>query len=335
MRARAYRLLHAPVAADALAAWIRRYLEALRITQVSANTVKARCNDLAIFLEWCLERGIERPGEVTKPILERYQKHLFHLRKANGDPLGAARQAHLIANVRLLFRWLVKHDHLGADPSSGLELPRLSRRTLPQALTMEEVERILGALDLGHPYELRDRAVLEVLYSAGLRRMEVRSLSVYDLDLVRGTLFVRQGKGRKDRVVPVGERALAWVRKYLDEVRPHLLVDPRQSALFLNNLGGPLSLEGLTNRVRRYFQRAGIDKGGACHLFRHTMATLMLENGADIRYIQAILGHESLETTERYTHVSIGKLKDIHTATHPAAKLARRERDEIESTDTT
>lgn len=335
MRARAWRLLHAPVAADALAAWIRRYLEALAITQVSASTVRARRNDLALFHEWCLARGIERPGEVTKPVLERYQKHLFYLRKPDGQPLGAARQAHLVANVRLLFRWLVKHNHLGADPASGLDLPRLPRRVLPQALTREEVERVLGVLDLSHPYELRDRAVLEVLYSTGLRRMELRNLALYDLDRARGTLFVRQGKGRKDRVVPIGERAQAWVSKYLDEVRPHLVVDPAQSALFLNNLGGPLSLEGLTNRVRRYFARAGIEKGGACHLFRHTMATLMLENGADIRYIQAILGHHSLETTERYTHVSIGKLKEIHTATHPAAKLERRERDEIDPTDTT
>lgn len=324
LRTRAWRLLHAPAEAESLAAWIRRYLEALRISQASVSTVLARRNDLAIFLEWCQARAIGHPREVSKPVLERYQKHLFHLRKLDGQPLGTARQVHLLANVRHLFRWLVKHNHLGADPSSGLELPRLPRKTLPQALTLAEVEQVLGVLDLGHPYELRDRAVLEVLYSTGLRRMEVRNLGVYDLDTTHGTLFVRQGKGRKDRVVPIGDRALAWVGKYLDEVRPHLLVDPRQNALFLNNLGGPLSLEGLTARVRRYFDRAGINRGGACHLFRHTMATLMLENGADIRYIQAMLGHESLETTERYTHVSIGKLKQIHTATHPGAKLERR-----------
>jgi integrase/recombinase XerD len=324
IRARGYRLLHAPVEADSVAAWARRYLEALAIAQISATTIRSRRNDLGIFHEWCLQREVGSPREVSQPILERFQKHLFYLRKPNGQPLGAARQCQQVANVRQFFRWLTKHGHLPADPASGLELPRLPKGMLPEALTIEEVERVFGVLDLGNPFELRDRTVLEVMYSTGLRRMEVRNLSIYDVDYPRGTIFIRQGKGRKDRVVPIGERALAWVTKYLDEVRPHLVIDTQQIALFLNTQGGPLSLEGLTNRVREYFQRAGIKKGGACHLFRHTMATLMLEHGADIRYIQEMLGHANLETTERYTHVSITKLREIHAATHPGAKLQRR-----------
>jgi integrase/recombinase XerD len=324
IRARLYKLLHAPAGPDSLAAWVRRYLEALAIAQVSTATQRTRRNDLALFVEWCGERGIATPAEVTKPVLERYQKHLFYLRKPDGSPLGVARQAHLIGNVRQWFRWLTKHNHLSADPSSGLDLPRLPKRVLPEALNIEEVERVLGALDVSNPYELRDRAVLEVLYSTGLRRAELRGLSLYDIDAGRGTVFVRQGKGAKDRVVPIGERALAWVRRYLEEVRPHLMIDPQQRALFLNTYGGPLSLENLTYRVREYFRRAGITKAGSCHLLRHTMATLMLENGADVRYIQEMLGHSSLTTTERYTHVSIAKLREIHAATHPGAKLARR-----------
>lgn len=324
MRVRLYKLLHAPAAADALALWVRRYLEALAIAHISTSTQRTRRNDLAIFSEWCDERGLVTPAEVTKPVLERYQKHLFYLRKPDGQPLGVARQAHLIGNVRYFFRWMTKHNHLAADPSSGLELPRIPKVLLPEALSIEEVERVFGVLHLTHPYELRDRAVLEVLYSTGLRRGELRNLSIYDVDSGRGTVFVRQGKGRKDRIVPIGERALAWVRRYIDEVRPHLLVDPQQTALFLNAYGGPLSLENLTYRVREYFNRAGITKAGSCHLFRHTMATLMLENGADVRFIQEMLGHSSLETTERYTHVSINKLREIHAATHPGAKLAGR-----------
>ena len=152
--------------------------------------------------------------------------------------------------------------------------------------------------------------------------MEMISLRPYDLDVERGTLMVRQGKGKKDRMIPIGDRALAWIERYLVEVRPGLLVgDKSGDTLFLNNLGEPFSPEphdatGAANTCNA----ADIGKRGSCHLFRHTMATLMLENGADIRYIQAMLGHVKLETTQIYTQVTIRKLKEIHTATHPARK---------------
>ena len=149
--------------------------------------------------------------------------------------------------------------------------------------------------------------------------MEMIGVCPYDLDVDRGTLFVRQGKGKKDRMIPIGERALAWIEKYLVEVRPSLLIgDKSGDTLFLNNQGGPYSLQSMTQLVRSYVDAADIGKHGSCHLFRHTMATLLLENGADIRYIQQMLGHSKLETTQIYTLVSIRKLKEIHTACHPA-----------------
>jgi integrase/recombinase XerD len=144
-------------------------------------------------------------------------------------------------------------------------------------------------------------------------------LHPYHLDPERGTLVVRQGKGKKDRMIPIGDRAATWIEKYLVEVRPGLLVgDLSGDALFLNNHGQPFTVNAMTTLVRQYVIAADIGKRGSCHLFRHTMATLMLENGADIRYIQAMLGHVKLETTQIYTQVSIRKLKEIHTATHPA-----------------
>jgi integrase/recombinase XerD len=321
---RRYKLLHAPVAVDSMEAWIRRYLEAVMVAQFSAHTLRTRKSDLSVFYAWCEDRGVVSPREISQAILERFQKHLFYLRKADGQPLRVGSQQKLLRSVQMFFRWLTKHGHLPADPASALELPRVSQRMLPEALTLEEVERVLGVLDLSNLFELRDRAVLEVMYSTGMRRMEVRGLSLYDIDAKLGTVFVRQGKGRKDRVVPIGERALAWIEKYTDEVRPHLSIDPKQTTLFLNKVGGALSLTALTDCVRRYFERAGITRPGSCHLFRHTMATLMLEHGADIRYIQEILGHSNLETTQRYTHVSIVKLREIHAACHPGAKLQRK-----------
>jgi integrase/recombinase XerD len=151
--------------------------------------------------------------------------------------------------------------------------------------------------------------------------MELAGLAIYDLDVERGTLMVRQGKGKKDRMIPIGSRAVAWIDKYLREVRPELVVEPDEGTIFLTIDGEAFGGGALTHLVRGYVNASGIGKTGSCHLFRHTMATLMLENGADIRFIQAMLGHVSLTTTEIYSHVAIRKLKEIHTATHPGARL--------------
>ncbi len=173
---------------------------------------------------------------------------------------------------------------------------------------------------------------MEVLYSTGIRRMEAINLTLFDIDTERGTLMVRQGKGKKDRMLPIGERALRWVEKYRDEARGELALHADGGTLFLTHLGEPFIPTRLTQRVHDYIDAAQINKRGSCHLFRHTMATLMLENGADVRYIQAMLGHVSLETTQIYTQVSIRKLKDIHTATHPA-KMAHAQRMHIDAGD--
>ncbi|MFJ4055629.1 tyrosine-type recombinase/integrase [Pseudomonas sp. NPDC089743] len=151
-----------------------------------------------------------------------------------------------------------------------------------------------------------------------MRRMELIGLNWSTIDYERGTVMIRQGKGKKDRMIPIGERALAWISKYRDDVRPHFFLGQDDGTLFLTQQGEGFSPNRLTQLVREHIEKANIGKRGSCHLFRHTMATLMLENGADIRFIQAMLGHVSLNTTQIYTQVSIRALKDIHTATHPA-----------------
>ncbi len=153
--------------------------------------------------------------------------------------------------------------------------------------------------------------------------MEVIGLGLFDLDVERGTIMVRQGKGKKDRMIPIGERAVAWIDKYVTDVRPGLVVAPDDGVLFLTNTGDPFTPNRLTQLVRGYVDAAEIRKRGACHLFRHTMATIMLENGPDIRFIQEMLGHAELSTTQIYTQVSIKKLKEIHTASHPSARVSR------------
>lgn len=299
------------------------YLEDLRVRQHTPAGVKHQAKGLTVFLRWCDERGLTKPDEVTRPIVERYQRHLFYVRKANGHPLSARTQyAHLVV-VRQLFRWLMRSGLLLANPASEMLLPKLPQR-LPQAvLSPAEAEAVLAQPDVTRPDGLRDRAMLEVLYSAGLRRMELAGLRLFDIDAGHGTVWVRQGKGRKDRVVPLGERALAWVLKYLEEARPKLALGFDDGLLFIGDAGEGLHVDYLSQTARHYLEKAGLKKPGACHLFRHSMATAMLEGGADVRFVQEMLGHVSLETTQLYTRVTVEKLKAVHAATHPGARLLR------------
>ncbi len=159
--------------------------------------------------------------------------------------------------------------------------------------------------------------MLEVFYANGIRRKELKSLKIYDIDLERQTLLVREGKGKKDRVVPLGARACSWLERYLDEDRPKLSREPDEGDLFISKDGQALDLKHISALVSDYIAKAGINKKGSCHLFRHTMATLMLEGGADIRFIQQMLGHSRLESTQIYTQVSIKALQEVHARTHP------------------
>ena len=303
---------------DSLYAYLRRFLEWMRVKNYSERTTENREVYLRYFIAWCDERGLARPQDITKPIIERYQRYLFHYRKQNGEPLSIRSQHTRLTPIRAWFKWLARENHILYNPASDVELPRMEKRLPKHVLTQSEAELILNQADITTAIGIRDRAILETLYSTGIRRMEVIHINLYDLDVDRGTLMVRQGKGKKDRMVPIGERALAWIGKYRDEARPELATPNDDGTLFLTNLGEAFTRNRMTQLVREYVNAANTGKSGSCHLFRHTMATLMLENGADIRYIQAMLGHAELSTTQIYTQVSIRQLKEIHTATHPA-----------------
>ena len=301
--------------------WAGRHLEWMRVRNYSEHTARHRMSMVGLFASWCEARSITRPEQVTKPILESYQRHLFHLRQADGRALSFRAQTARVAQVRALFRWLTRTNVLASNPASDLDMPRLEKRLPRNVLTESEVERVLAQPRLSDALGLRDRAILEVLYSTGMRRAELCGLRLESIDTERGTVIIRQGKGKKDRVVPIGERACAWVERYVSESRPLLLMPPDGRALFLTQLGEVMGADHLTAVVRRYVASAEIGKAGSCHLFRHAMATLMLENGADVRHIQEILGHASLATTEIYTHVSIRHLQEVHAATHPGSKM--------------
>jgi len=307
--------------ATQLEAMMRDHLHALAVQNYSAHTVRNRQVHIGFFLQWCKERGLSEPVEVTRPVLERYQRHLFHYRKKNGEPLSFRSQHSCLVPLRVWFRWMTRQNHILHNPASELELPRLGRSLPKNIFSAQEVERIVQLCEVEEPIGLRDRAILEVLYSTGLRRMEMIALKLYDLSLDRGLLLVRQGKGHKDRYVPIGERAIAWLGKYIREARPQLAIEPDDMTVFVTAQGEPFSRDHLSFAVKERIDAAKLGKTGSCHLFRHTMATLMHENGADIRHIQAMLGHEDIRTTEIYTQVAIRALQKIHAATHPAAML--------------
>jgi integrase/recombinase XerD len=311
-------------AADALAVCRDDYLAALQARNYSADTVSTRSDDLKLFLAWAAERDLTRASQVTRPILEAYQQGLWRHRKANGQPLGWGTQRQRLSGLKDWFKWLTRQNVILHNPASELELPRKEKRLPATALTLAQVAQLMAIPDTSDPLGVRDRAILELFYSTGLRRAELCKLELSSLNPTRRTLTVRRGKGHKDRVVPVGAQALVWVNRYLAEVRPRLCLDAREQALFLTGFGGGFCPTVLSYRVSGWLERIG--GKGSCHLLRHTCATHMLEGGADIRYIQQLLGHESLETTAIYTEVSIRQLLEVHARCHPSAQLPTTEK---------
>jgi integrase/recombinase XerD len=311
-------LRHAP---DALAICAEDWLEHLRTRNYAEETLTGRLFGLKSFMLWAEARDVTRACEVTRPILETYQRFLARHEPATGRRLAWSTQRERIGMLRDWFRWLTRQNVILHNPASELELPRTEKRLPVAALTPGEVARLFAVPDVADPLGLRDRAMLEVLYATGLRRSELCRLECPDVNTERGTVTVRQGKGNKDRVVPLGPRAALWVERYVRQVRGRLLIDTRTPALFLTGYGGPFNPDVFSRMVSEWMARAGLEKRGSCHLLRHTCATHMLEGGADIRFIQQLLGHEKLETTAIYTEVTIRQLLEVHARCHPSGKL--------------
>jgi integrase/recombinase XerD len=303
---------------------VRSFESWMGVRGYTTATIEARRRAIVFFVAWLAERNIGRPAEVTRVMIERYQRHLFQLRKPNGQPLTLRSQAARLTPLRAFFKWATRHHIVAVNPAAELELPRMEQRLPKPALTVSEAEQVLAVADLTSPVGLRDRAMLEVFYSTGMRRAELAGLHLHDVDVERRTVLIRQGKGRKDRMIPIGQRALDWIDRYLTTARPRWAPSPDSGVLFLTVDGTALSLHRLTMLMKHYVTVSGVAKQGSCHLFRHTTATLMLEGGADIRHVQQMLGHVNIATTQIYAQVTIHHLQAIHTATHPAAATGPR-----------
>jgi integrase/recombinase XerD len=299
---------------------LQEHLQWLKVHNFAPATIHKRGVYVRALALWCLERDLSQPRVITKAMLESFQRWLYRYRKADGQPLAWSGQHLQLKEVRAFFSWLVKMNHLPFSPAAEIELPK-QPKTLPKAiLTEDEVERILEQPDTTTPLGLRDRAIFETLYSTGIRRRELCALRIDDVQVDRQCLFVNEGKGRKDRYVPIGMRALLWIARYVEGPRSRLLLDAKERALFVTNDGEPIHPDTLTEYGRRYIQSAGIGKPGACHIYRHTMATLMHDAGAELTLIQVILGHEKTETTQIYARTSLKRLLEVHGQTHPAER---------------
>ena len=287
------------------------YLDHLRVERgFSENTLSAYGHDFAKLKSWCEERG-KLPLELVQGDLSAF---IGALRESG---LAARSVARVVHALKGLYRFAIREGKLEIDPMENLRAPR-AFHALPRFLSGTQVEGLLRAPDPGTPLGLRDRAILETMYATGLRASEVVGLRPSDVDLEVG-IVTAFGKGKKERLVPLGREAQAAVRRYLDDVRPGLVNRRPAGPLFLNNRGGKLSRMGLWTIVRRHALAAGVERVLTPHVLRHSFASHLLERGADLRSLQAMLGHADISTTQIYTHITRERLRTLYDQFHPRA----------------
>ena len=282
------------------AAWAERGL--------SANTLQGYRQDLLKLAAALRKKGRSLPRAEREDILEFLAREM----RAGRSPRSVSRY---LSGYRQYFRWLVREGAVGEDPTALIESPKLGRG-LPDALTEEQVEALLGAPDLESPLGMRDRAMLELMYATGLRVSELTGLEISNVNLNQGVVRI-VGKGRKERLVPVGEQALEWLRRYLEEARPALMKGAQSPAVFVTARKAGLTRQAFWHMVRRQAAQAGIRRRISPHVLRHSFATHLLNHGADLRVVQLLLGHSDLSTTQIYTHVAREGLKRLHQEHHP------------------
>ncbi len=286
-----------------------RFLDALWLEKgLSVHTRDAYRSDLGLFHAWLQERGLELPGAGRDIILD-------HLAWRLAEGYKARSTARFLSGVRSFYRYLLREGLISEDPTLQIDLPQLGR-PLPKSLSEADVEALLAAPELDDPIGLRDRAMLEVLYACGLRVSELISLTLEQVNLRQGVLRVF-GKGSKERLVPMGEEAIAWIERYVREARPFLLDGKPSDVLFPSLRGEQMTRQTFWYRIKHQARVAGVAKSLSPHTLRHAFATHLLNHGADLRVVQMLLGHSDLSTTQIYTHIAKARLQELHARHHP------------------
>lgn len=296
--------------AEADDAIIERFLDALWLEQgLSDNTLSAYRRDLQGLAAWLQKKTETGLLEARRDELLRY----IQLRVEQG--MRSSTTARLLSSMRRFYRHLLREGQRKDDPSARIDSPKLGR-SLPDSLTEDDVDALLMAPDFKQVLGMRDRAMLEVLYASGLRVTELISLTLPQVNLRQGVVRI-VGKGNKERLVPLGEEALNWLDRYLEEARPELIKRQANDVLFPTRRGGAMSRQAFWQNIKRYAQAASIKKALSPHTLRHAFATHLLNHGADLRVVQLLLGHSNLSTTQIYTHVARERLKSLHAQHHP------------------
>lgn len=302
---------------------VEGFLDHLRLERGrSEHTLKTYALALDRFVNWAATPAVGpgRIGAVTPDHLLRFLEHERArplAEKAAGKRLSSASLYLQVAALRAFFKFAEDEGSVTPNPAENLSLPRRDR-SLPKALTTEEIERVLQPPVVVTPESLATHAILELAYASGLRLAELRGVRLEQLHLEAGYLMVL-GKGNKERLVPVGSRAVAALQRYLNSARPELVTGRSPSNVFLTRRGTAFAHVTMWLRLKQWFNRVGLTKNLTPHMLRHSFATHLMEHGADLRSIQELLGHASLATTEKYTHVAGKRLRTVHDRFHPRA----------------
>lgn len=303
--------------------WRTAFLAALRRQGLDPHSIKNYKTTLDLFARFLDERGIQEIRDVDRETLSAYPAWVMRLTSRRGRPYSTKTRAQISTTVRRLFRYLVEDGQILIDPSVIVK-PVRTHRTLPRAiLTAQQMRQILAQPDLTTPWGLRDRALLELAYGVGLRFSELVDLTVGDVDLDERVVWVRRGKGDKDRVLPLGRWATHWLRRYL-KASASLRRRQGTERVFLTARGNRLCNDVINKQVAIYARAAGIPQHVTLHTIRHTFATLLLKGGADVRKIQRLLGHARLTTTQLYTHLDLEDLRRVQDRYHPRERVPRR-----------
>jgi len=304
------------------------FTEHMKVKNYSPSTMDSYGSGLRTFFDYLTEKNIMDIKRVTRDLLKDYQLLLFERKEAEGHAISTI--AIKIRAVKRFFEQLEASSQVLVNPAEHLKEPRVPARLPRTVLTESEARKILDQPNLGTMTGIRDRCVLEVFYSTGIRLEELTNLTIFDCDLQGGLLRVNKGKFSKDRVVPLGKHAVRFLKEYITRVRPQHTKNNKQTrTLFMNQFGATLSKQVIELLVRTYAKKSGIAKRVTPHTFRHTFATELIRNGADINSVREMLGHSDVKTTNIYTHVAGVDVKRTHSTSHP------REKDKTESEEIT
>jgi integrase/recombinase XerD len=296
------------------------YIRSLAVRNLAQRTIAATTWKLAKFFDYLAALGIDHVDHITAQVVRDYQIHLYQGINAKGRPNTVAYQNGLLSTAKQFLMFCKQNDYIVTDPGRHVAYAKQPQRLPRGVLTPAEAKKILKVPDTHTVLGYRDRTILEVLYSSGIRKTELNNLTLADVDYQDGFLRIIEGKGRKDRIVPIGRIACRYLENYIKSVRPELIIDPYNQHLFLTMRGKRFSKNALWELIKKYAKKAKLKKNVYPHTFRHSCATSMLKNRADIVTIQKLLGHASLDSTQVYTYLSVMDLKDVHKRCHPREK---------------